>query len=169
MNAGRKVASSLALWALCLGVVDPAWGQPTEHKVQIISDMDAFHMYFEPRHLRIETGDTVTWINQEAMIHNVMTYPDGFPQGAAAFESPFLAKADETYSQTFELPGVYEYHCLPHLIMGMHGSIQVGDPSTEAEFHVPSAAEVKVYRNKLLEYFDQDDISTFQGASAVVE
>lgn len=135
---------------------------PTEHVVRVVSDLEAFRMYFSPKHLRIAPGDRVTWVNEQAVDHNVMSYPDGFPAGAARFESPFMSEAGETWSQTFTHAGLYEYHCVPHLIMGMHGSVRVGDPTVETAFHEPSADEVKAYRNQLLEYFDQEDLETLQ-------
>ena len=167
MKSCTMMVQLLTFGAILLGVANSVSAQsrtPTEHTVEVISDLDAFRMYFAPRNLRIEPGDTVRWVNREAIDHNVMTYPDGFPADANGFESPYLTQAEETWSQTFEHPGLYEYHCLPHLIMGMHGSVQVGDPTDQNDFHVPSSDEVRAYRDKLLEYFDQDDIDALQRA-----
>ena len=153
------------LLALILGLAVPssfaagAVAAPREHVVRVISDLDAFRMYFEPSRLVINPGDTVVWLNEEAIDHNVMTYPDGFPVGAKAFESPFMAEKGQRWSHTFTQEGIYDYHCLPHLIMGMHGTIIVGNPAPDAPSHVPSAAEVSAYRDKMLEYFDQEDLA----------
>ncbi len=129
----------------------------TEHVVEIVSDLDAMHMYFEPRTLVIAPGDTVTWVNKADIDHNVITYPDGIPKGAERIESPYLSTRGARWSYTFEVAGTYEYHCLPHLVMGMRGSVIVGQASTEADFHEPSFEEIAHYRNLLLEYFDGED------------
>ena len=128
------------------------------HTVRVISDLDNFRMYFEPQRLLINPGDTVVWVNEEAVDHNVLTYPDGFPAGARGFESPFLAAEGDRWSQTFTTVGIYDYHCLPHLIMGMHGTIIVGNPPYDTPSHTPTSEEVAAYRDKMLEYFTQDDI-----------
>lgn len=135
----------------------PRAAQAEEHIVQIISDLDSMRFAFEPRIVIIQPGDTVTWVNQELMDHNVVTYPDGFPAGAQGFESPFLSAVGERWSHTFEQQGTYEYHCIPHLLMGMHASVIVDRPSQAGEFHKPSPTEVASYRDKLLEYFDGED------------
>ena len=114
-------------------------------------------MSFQPKILVVQPGDTVTWVNEIEMDHNVMTYPDGFPKGAEGFESPYLTQSGETWSHTFSVEGTYEYHCLPHLIMGMHATVIVGEATAEGGFHVPSKAEVIAYRDRLFEYFDEGD------------
>lgn len=168
----KMTASLLVLGLIWLDPGAAASGQsrqPAEHVVKVVSDLDAFRMYFSPMDLQIEPGDRVTWINQEAIDHNVMSYPDGVPAGAERFESQFLSQSGQTWSWTFERPGHYEYHCMPHLIMGMRGSIRVGDPAVKTSSHVPSAAEVRAYRDKLLEYFDHQDIQSFERAVRSIE
>ncbi len=56
--------------------------------------------------LRITPGTTVTWTNEDAMLHTV-TAVDG------SFDSGFLEEGD-TWSYTFDEVGEYEYLCLPH-------------------------------------------------------
>ena len=133
-----------------------------DHVIKIVSDYDNLRMVFDPKFLRIEPGDQVTWVNEANEEHNVMTFPDGFPNGATAFQSPIMTKAGESFSHRFDVPGTYEYHCLPHLPMGMHGQIIVGRPSENDEFHRPSQAEVKAYRKLMLEWFDDDDVEMLE-------
>ena len=131
--------------------------EPREHVIRIVSDLDTMQMRFAPKHLKISPGDTVTWVNEARIDHNVMTYPDGYPEGAEALMSSYMSEAGERWSYTFRVGGTYEYHCLPHLLMGMHVSIVVGEPSALDEFHTPTKAEIRAYRDRLLEYFDGDD------------
>ena len=128
----------------------------SEHIVRVVSHYENLRMAFEPKYLRIEPGDVVTWINEVDEEHNVITFPDGYPRGATAFQSPIMTRAGERFSHQFEVPGTYEYHCIPHLPMGMHGLIIVGRASRNDEFHKPSEAEMKAYRNLMLEWLGDD-------------
>lgn len=56
--------------------------------------------------LTIPVGTTVTWSNEDNMMHTV-TAVDG------SFDSGFL-DAGDTWSYTFDEPGEYEYFCMPH-------------------------------------------------------
>ncbi len=170
MTRTRNVGIVAALSVFCFGCVGDMAQEaraPQEHIVTAVSDIDEMRMYFEPRRLEIAVGDTVTWVNEEAIEHNMMSYPDGYPEGGEGFESPFLEKAGETWSHTFDQAGVYEYHCLPHMIMGMRGTVFVGDTPEEATRRKPSRDQVWAYRERLLEYFAQEDIDAFPRASQV--
>ncbi len=87
----RLILSALVL---CFGVSQAlaADRQPKEHIVQIVSDYDNLRMYFKPKLLIIKPGDKVTWVNQVAEDHNIVSYPDGFPKGGQKLESPYLKK-----------------------------------------------------------------------------
>ena len=129
-----------------------------EYTIYIVTDYERSRMAFEPNYIVIKPGDKVTWVNKLAETHNVMTYPDGFPEGAAGFASPFLEQAGQRWSHSFTKVGTYEYHCVPHMFMGMRGKVIVGSPSKPAAMHKPKPEEVVAYRNILLEYFDADQI-----------
>ena len=136
----------------------PIVADAEEHIVRIVSDYENLRMVFDPKHLQIEPGDRVTWINEADEEHNVITFPDGFPKGATAFQSQIMTRAGEQWSYQFEVPGTYEYHCIPHLPMGMHGMIVVGRLSTNDEFHVPSREEITAYRTLMMEWLDEEDL-----------
>lgn len=127
------------------------------HVVRIISNQDNMQMSFDPKSLRIERGDTVMWVNEENEEHNMVTYPDGFPEGAQGFRSPYLRQKGETWSHEFIADGTYEYHCVPHLLLGMRGLVTVTRPSRADEFHRPTRDEMKQYRNLILEYHNDDE------------
>jgi len=65
---------------------------------------------FQPAEIVINAGETVTWINEDPISHDVAS-DDG-----QTFESPLLGQGD-TYSFTFEAPGSYPYHCPIHPFM----------------------------------------------------
>jgi len=154
-----KIATAVALILLSSLAASEAPLQAAvgrNHLVNVMSDEAAGRMYFEPKVLLINPGDTVTWVNRGDEEHDIITFPDGYPEGADAFQSPLFEHAGEQWSHLFAKEGTYEYHCLPHLPMGMHGMIIVGRPSGQGEFHVPSSPEVVAYRNQMLKWFDGD-------------
>jgi amicyanin len=72
------------------------------------------NMAFEPKELTISAGDTVTWTNNDPMLHDVDIDNLG--------KSPEMSKG-QTYSKTFDKPGTYDYDCDIH--PGMTGKIIV--------------------------------------------
>jgi len=133
-----------------------------EHVVRIVSDYDNLRMTFDPKHLVIKLGDTVTWTNEANEEHNVISYPDGFPKGARPLRSQVMTTEGERWSYKFDIAGTYEYHCIPHLPMGMRGSIIVDRPSLNEEIHVPDLKEIREYRALLLKWFDEDDFEELE-------
>lgn len=92
---------------------------------------------FEPPVLTVAAGDTVTWGFASAG-HNVCCRPRdseavGLPPTAEGFasygpdESPdgSLVPRGGTYRHTFDVPGQYEYVCVPHVEQDMNGTISV--------------------------------------------
>ena len=87
----------------------PAAGAPADAVKVTIAKMK----YDQPE-LTIKAGQTVTWINTEAMPHNV-AFKAGVV-GEAKMDAPMLKK-DQSYSITFNEAGTYDYHCTPHPFM----------------------------------------------------
>jgi plastocyanin len=61
---------------------------------------------FDPASIEVAAGSTVTWTNQDSTAHTV-TADDG------SFESGNIANG-ASFSQTFNTPGTYAYHCSIH-------------------------------------------------------
>lgn len=78
-------------------------------------------MQFEPAYLRVQPGDTVTFIPVDKG-HNAETILDLIPDAAATWKG----KTNEAIKVTFTEPGLYAYKCQPHFAMGMVGLVQVG-------------------------------------------
>ena len=71
-------------------------------------------MKYQQPEVTIKPGQTVTWINAEAMPHNV-----AFNAGVVGDDkmaAPMMKK-DQSYSITFNESGTYDYHCTPHPFM----------------------------------------------------
>jgi plastocyanin len=62
---------------------------------------------FDPINLKIKTGTTVTWINEDQMNHRVEHYPE-LPNDPLVFRSESLSPR-ESFSFTFTQPGRYKY------------------------------------------------------------
>lgn len=98
---------------------------------------------FDPPEVTVSVGDAVTWKNTGTRNHTVTAYEDGIPESATYFasggyESEDAARrawedgplggaisASDTYSHTFEVPGEYQYFCVPHEQGGMRGTVVV--------------------------------------------
>ncbi len=70
---------------------------------------------FGPARLTVPVGTTVTWTNQDDMVHTVTS-------STKAFSSQGL-ETGESFSHTFDKPGTYEYFCALH--PRMTGSVVV--------------------------------------------
>jgi plastocyanin len=78
-------------------------GQPEEVQV-VIEDYT-----YVPGDVTIQAGGSVTWTNQDSVQHNA-----GADDGS--FEGPLLSRG-ESFTQVFDTPGTYPYHCTPHPYM----------------------------------------------------
>jgi len=100
----------------------PAAAEGVNHEIHMLNKGEAGAMVFEPAYVQVQPGDTVTFIPTDKS-HNVETIKDMIPEGAETFKS----KINETYTVTFEVPGVYGLKCTPHFAMGMVAMVIVGD------------------------------------------
>lgn len=109
-------------------------------------------VWFRPRGVLIQPGQTVRWVNKDTgNVHTATAYhPENgkslrIPQGAKNWNSDYLMPG-ESFTQTFEVPGVYDYFCIPHEHAGMVGRIIVGtvdasqQPYAETDAKLPRAA-----------------------------
>lgn len=85
-----------ALAALLLAFDSPA----ATHQVQV------FSFDFQPKQLRIQAGDTVTWSNSGGA-HNIVADDGSFTNGQ-------VSASAWTYTRTFPQPGEFGYYCAPH-------------------------------------------------------
>jgi plastocyanin len=115
----------------------PITGQTFEVKML----QDSLGNYrFEPADITIKSGDGVKFVMVSGgTAHNVAFDPAqippqaraqlsaNMPQQVSELSSPMMMNPNETYTISFGRmpPGTYEYHCTPHLTMGMKGTITV--------------------------------------------
>ena len=73
-----------------------------------VSEVEILKFAFIPQEITIKAGTTVRWHNKEKrQYHSVWFEQAGDP------EPPYFFP-DESYERTFDKPGVYPYHCVPH-------------------------------------------------------
>ena len=72
---------------------------------------------FQPAQLQVKLGTTVTWVNQDEILHTVTL--DG---KAGGFDASLDGKGKQ-FSFRFTQPGVYRYYCDRH--EHMRGEIEV--------------------------------------------
>jgi plastocyanin len=89
-------------------------------------------LVFTPGDVHINAGDSVAFTNGSRFTHTVTADPTlakdpsnvVLPPGAAAFNSGRLSPG-KVFTQTFTVPGLYQYICLPHEAHGMKGRVHV--------------------------------------------
>ncbi len=77
---------------------------------------------FDPDSLEISPGTTVTFVWGSSG-HSLIV--DSQPDGADWQGVPETQDEGYEHSHTFEMTGSYEYHCEPHQMFGMEGTITV--------------------------------------------
>lgn len=132
----------------------PIW-RPSKADDEIIIDMAGTsagtHVWFRPRGVLLRPGQSVRWVNSDVgNVHTVTAYhPDNgkplrIPAQAAAWNSGYLMP-EASFVMTFDVPGVYDYFCIPHEQAGMVGRLIVGadDVSTHPYSETGSQLFVK--------------------------
>ncbi|RYE10513.1 MAG: pseudoazurin [Hyphomicrobiales bacterium] len=115
---------ALAALGLAALLTIPTATFAADHQVLMLNkDTDGRPMQFEPAFLKVEPGDTVTFIAQDKG-HNTEAIAGKLPDGAVTWKG----KINEEITVTFDVAGFYAYKCLPHYSLGMVGLIQVGTP-----------------------------------------
>jgi plastocyanin len=138
--APRRVRPPLALRAAICGLVltalgacgfdGPAYAPPPTDGAVVVEMTSSLR--FVPEEIKIKVGDTIEWRNRSLQAHTVTTDPVqvrqprriGVPEGATVFDSGPVWPG-EVWRRTFTVPGTYEYTCVPHERLGMHGTIIV--------------------------------------------
>lgn len=120
------LATALALSIACSGSSSsspatpspsspPATGGPSS-SVAIPSGAESLgNRAYAPDDLSVTTGTTVTWTNNDSIAHTSTSNGSGWNSGVVAPGGQF--------SQTFQTPGTFSYHCTIH--PGMVGTVVV--------------------------------------------
>lgn len=105
--AGLAALAVLALPAALFAGGPPSLpATPQVAKVAAGPQVHIDNFQFSPATLTIPTGTTVTWTNQDDMVHTVTS-------ATRVFSSASL-ETDDLFSYTFTTPGTYTYFCKLH-------------------------------------------------------
>ncbi|MBB4637418.1 plastocyanin/azurin family copper-binding protein [Longimicrobium terrae] len=122
-----ETAAPAATTAPAAGATAPATGNVVE--IKMVSENGGASGKFEPANVTVKKGDVIRWVMADAQAaHNVsFSMAQGNPAGfSAPADSPYLNQAGQTFDVTVTMePGTYNYVCVPHMAMGMVGSITV--------------------------------------------
>merc|ERR1719160_1801786 len=89
---------------------------------------DGGQLVFVPDEVTIKAGDSVTWIGNKGMPHNVVFDEEEVPEGV---NTPSLNHEDmingegDKVTTKFDKPGTYPYYCEPHRGAGMNATVVV--------------------------------------------
>src|SRR5215218_4904007 len=113
------LTATLAIFVAAVGFLSQV-DLITAHQ-DAVFDVSVVDFAFEPGTLSVPAGATVTWTNAGSRPHTV-TADDG------SFDSGRLDPGEQ-FSQTFDQPGTFTYHCGFH--SEMQGSIVVAEPQEQ--------------------------------------
>ena len=94
----------------------------------------AENLQFIPQHVVIPVGDSVRWVNQEPVEHNVNGSQGIYPDNPESFFSGLPAPGPWQFDYEFNIDGLYDYQCDPHVFSGMTGTVAVYDPNGYTPF-----------------------------------
>jgi len=89
---------------------------------------DGGQLVFVPDEVKISAGDSVTWIGNKGMPHNVVFDEENVPDGTALDKinhEDMIGEEGEKVTSKFDKPGTYAYYCEPHRGAGMNGTVIV--------------------------------------------
>lgn len=98
--------------------------------IRMRSDPRGARVWFDPLGVLVPPGATVRWL-LEAGVHSATAYhpSNGYapriPSDASSWDSGLMTEPGEAFAVRLDVPGVYDYFCIPHELAGMAGRIVV--------------------------------------------
>jgi pseudoazurin len=143
--------SLLRALTFCAAVAVPMAGLAAEHEVKMLNQGADGIMVFEPGYLKVNPGDTVTFVPANPGHDSVS---DAIPDGAKGWKG----QINQPVKVTLDKEGVYLYKCTPHLALGMVGVIQVGKPVNKDQVETAAktlSASIVTNKERLQKYLSQ--------------
>jgi plastocyanin len=89
---------------------------------------DGGQLVFVPDEVTIKAGESVTWLGNKGMPHNVVFDEENVPDGtdlAKLNHEDMINDEGEKVTSKFDKPGTYGYYCEPHRGAGMNATVVV--------------------------------------------
>jgi plastocyanin len=89
---------------------------------------DGGQLVFVPDEVTIKVGESVSWLGNKGMPHNVVFDEEEAPSGAdlaALNHEDMINDEGQKVTSKFDKPGTYPYYCEPHRGAGMNGTVIV--------------------------------------------
>ena len=117
-NLSKKY--QVKLYALVIAFFLPTPSFAADRAIEMLNkDADGDKMVFSQEVVKVEIGDTVTWL-PSSKGHNVEMI-------SSPNKMKFKSKNGKEAKITFDTPGIYYYWCTPHKGMGMIGLVVVAN------------------------------------------
>lgn len=135
MRPGRRRFLALG-GGLCAALLLPRPGRAARTEVIAMrGTARGERIWFSPRGLAVAPGTTLRFVNDDpGNSHTATAYHPAnhgrarrIPAAADPWDSDFLLPGD-SFEVTLDVPGVYDYYCIPHEMAAMVGRIVVGRP-----------------------------------------
>lgn len=149
MTGRTALLATLLLWATPPHQAKSAAATPYRgaHVIEVHTvDKGGGQWRFEPSDVEASPGDTVRFVQDDIVPHNVQfkSVPKGANLGAAMM-GPFLIKKGDTYDLVMDgrfVAGTYHFVCTPHEAMGMKGTLTVvaGGSDGQSPDRLPSTS-----------------------------
>merc|ERR1719171_950130 len=119
-----KVKGAMLAVLVTVGLSSPLAANAVDVKL----GSDGGQLVFVPDEVTIKAGDSVTWLGNKGMPHNVVFDEENVPDGTALDKinhEDMINDEGEKVTSKFDKPGTYAYYCEPHRGAGMNGTIIV--------------------------------------------
>src|SRR5690554_2464022 len=110
-----NMLTRLTMVAAIAGALMAPVAYAAEYEVHMLAkDANGRFAQYEPAFLKVQPGDTVTFISSDAL-DNTESIPELIPQSA----ENWTGDLGQNVSVTFETEGLYVYKCVHHVGRGM--------------------------------------------------
>jgi plastocyanin len=123
----RRLTALLACTALLVagcGSDDKPAAEKDKGKAVSGQQVEMKDIAFQPATIRVRTGETVTWVNQDSVQHDVVNVKEGEQPKSELFNE------GQTYEWTPTEAGTVQYVCSVH--PNMKGTVEITDDASSA-------------------------------------
>ena len=123
MRRLTAVLASTALLAAGCGSDDEPAAEADKGDAVSGQQVEMKDIAYQPEAIRVRTGETITWVNRDAVQHDVVNVKEGEEPRSELFNE------GQTYEWTPTEAGTVEYLCTVH--PNMTGTVEVTDDASE--------------------------------------